>query len=173
MSLQIPVNENDHSQGPEDAPVTLIEYGDYQCPYCGKAHPIVKRLQEALQDDLRFVFRNFPLTQVHPMAMPAAQAAEAATFQDKFWEMHDYIFEHQSELSPEGLLQFAIDLQMDPEQLAADMERPEVKQKIERDFKYGVRSGVNGTPTFFINGVRYDGPISYEFLLQALTALSR
>jgi protein-disulfide isomerase len=166
--LVMPVTERDHISGPIDAPVTLVEYGDYECPYCGAAYSIVKRVQKKMGDQLCFVFRNFPLTESHPYALHAAQAAEAAGLQSKFWEMHDLLFENQETLDDESLLTFAAALKLDLNKWRRDFSSDEVATRIEQDFSSGVRSGVNGTPTFFINGVRHDASFEYPVLLAAL-----
>lgn len=166
--LTIPVSADDHSQGAGDAPVTLVEYGDYECSYCGDAYPIVKKLQNKMGDKLRFVFRNFPLTQVHPFAEHAAEAAEAADAQGKFWEMHDALFENQDALEDEHLTDYAKRVGLDDKKFTRDLQNDAFKKRIRADFTGGVESGVNGTPTFFINGVRYDDEVSYETLLAAL-----
>jgi len=166
--LSHPVGDRDHIQGPADAPVTLVEYGDYECPYCGRAYPIVKEVQAQLGDRLRFVFRNFPLTQLHPHAEHAAEAAESADAQGKFWEMHDTLYEHQRALDDTHLLQYAEALGLDREAFRADMTRHARAERVREDFLSGVRSGVNGTPTFFINGVRHDGAWDAESLLTAI-----
>lgn len=166
-SLTTPVDEErDHVAGPTSAPVTLVEYGDYECSYCGRAYPIVKSLQESLGDELRFVFRNFPLADVHPHAEHAAEAAESAAAQGSFWEMHDMLFEHQDQLDDSALVSYAEELELDAEQLARDVEDEAYDARIREDFRSGVRSGVNGTPSFFINGARYDGNWTsvHEFL---------
>ena len=162
--LRNPVGESDHAPGPAGAPVTLVEYGDYQCPYCGQAHPIVRALQQRLGERLRFVFRNFPLTEIHPQALHAAQAAESVGAQlgeDGFWRMHDAIFEHQGDsrtaLSDRHLAQYAGDVGADADRVLRDLADGAHVGRIDADFSGGVRSGVNGTPTFFVNGVRYDG----------------
>jgi protein-disulfide isomerase len=155
--LTPPVSERDHAAGPDDAAVTLVEYGDYECPYCGMAYPIVKSAQRMLGTRLRFVFRNFPLAEAHPHARLAAQAAEAAEAQGRFWEMHDMIFEHQNALEFEDLVGYAKSLGLDTAQFARDLEAGTYAKRVRDDFRNGVRSGVNGTPTFFVNGVRYDG----------------
>ena len=155
--LTPPVSAQDHAAGPEEAPVTLVEYGDYECPYCGMAYPIVKALQRELGSSLRFVFRNFPLAEVHPHARHAAQAAEAAGAQGKFWEMHDMIFEHQSALEDADLIAYAKSLGLDADRVARELEAGTYANRVRDDFRNGMRSGVNGTPTFFINGQRYDG----------------
>ena len=160
--LTPPVSASDHAAGPDDAPVTLVEYGDYECPYCGMAHPIVKRAQRELGNRLRFVFRNFPLAESHPHARLAAQAAEAAAAQGKFWEMHDMLFEHQDALEAEDILGYAKSLGLDTAQFARDLEAGTYAKRVRDDFRSGVRSGVNGTPTFFVNGNRYDGSWANE-----------
>jgi len=148
--------------------VTLVEYGDFECPHCGRAYPIVKAIQKAMGPRLRFAFRNFPLRESHPHAQQAAEAAEAAGAQGKFWEMHDRLFERQFALDDEYLVEYATDLGLDAQrfekELAAGLYAPRVRE----DFRSGVRSGVNGTPTFFIDGVRYDESWELEPLLAAL-----
>jgi len=162
VGLTPPVSERDHIAGPDDAPVTLVEYGDYECPYCGMAHPVVKRAQRELGKQLRFVFRNFPLAEAHPHAQIAAQAAEAAGAQGRFWEMHDMIFEHQDALEVKDLLGYAASLGLDAEQIARDLEAGTYVKRVREEFRSGVKSGVNGTPTFFVNGARYDGSWANE-----------
>jgi protein-disulfide isomerase len=164
-TLTHPVSAHDHTQGPADAPVTLVEYGDYQCPYCGAAYPVVKRLQKALGKKLRFVFRNFPLTQAHPYALMAAEAAEAAALQGKFWEMHDLLFEQQAFLDPDVIPSWAQDIGLNLDKFRNDINQGIVEERIKKDRQSGIRSGVNGTPTFFINGTRYDGSPDYDSLL--------
>lgn len=151
-TLRIPVSEQDHTTGNAQAENILVEYGDYQCPHCGIAHPFIKKLLKEYEGQFRFVFRNFPLQESHPMAMTAALAAEAAALQDKFWEMHDTIFEHQRSLSTEKILDFAGKLGLDEEKFAHDIRSKPIMQRVENDFVSGARSGVNGTPTFFLNG---------------------
>jgi protein-disulfide isomerase len=155
----------DHIRGAEDAPVTLVEYGDYECPYCARAHPIVKALQRRLGKQMRFVFRNFPLSEVHPHAFHAAEAAESVAAQGGekvFWCMHDAIYEHQQDsplaLEDESLVAYAADCGADARQVAADLASDALEERVREDFGSGVRSGVNGTPTFFVNGERYDLP---------------
>lgn len=168
--LTQPVSGRDHIEGSADAPLTLVEYGDYQCPFCGAAYPVVKLLQETLGKKLRFVFRNFPLTNAHAYALLAAEAAEAAALQGKFWEMHDQIFEDQELLEPDVIPVWAGKLGLDLKRFENDMESEEVARRIREDRRDGVRSGVNGTPTFFIDGRRYDGPLNEESLRAALEA---
>jgi len=156
-TLRPAVSSKDNIQGSASAPIELVEYGDYQCPHCGRAYPILKNIQAKLGDQLKFVFRNFPLSKIHPNATHAAIATEAAARQHKFWEMHDYIFEHQNRLDDGSLVRYATHLRLDAAQFASDFEKQELAQKVEDDFESGVRSGVNGTPSFFINGQKYDG----------------
>ena len=171
--LTVPINDKDHAQGPPDAPVTLVEYGDYECPYCGNAYPIIKRLQKELGPRLRFVFRNFPLNTIHAHAGVAAQAAEAAAAQGRFWEMHDLLYEHQQDLGEADLLHYALTLGLEPYRFEADLSSEIFARKVSDDFRGGVRSGVNGTPTFFINGARYAGPHDYDSLKAALERAAR
>jgi formate-nitrite transporter family protein len=166
--LTRPVSTRDHAAGPADAPVTLVEYGDYQCPYCRAAYPVVKRLQKKLGKKLRFVFRNFPVTQAHPYALIAAETAEAAALQGKFWEMHDLLFEQQDSLTPDIIPVWAKKIGLDLDQFGNDIKQGVVTKRIKEDRQSGIRSGVNGTPTFYVNGTRYDGPNDYESLLEAL-----
>lgn len=163
-TLVPPVTDHDHSAGPSDAPVTLVEYGDYQCPHCALAHPRVKALQKHFGNRLRFVFRNFPLKEAHPQAMHAAEAAEsvaASSGDASFWTMHDLLFEHQQDdldaLDDAHLLRYAEEAGADSAQVERDLAAETYRERVRADFMSGVRSGVNGTPTFFINGVRYDG----------------
>ena len=167
--LTVPVRpERDHIQGTVNAPLTLVEYGDYECPYCGAAYPVVKQIQQNLGDQLCFVFRNFPLTQAHPHAQHAAEAAEAAGAQGQFWEMHDMLFEHQEELDDLHLIQYATDLKLDVTLFEMELATHVYAGRVREDFMSGVRSGVNGTPTFFINGRRHDGPHDLAGLTAAL-----
>jgi protein-disulfide isomerase len=166
--LKLPVSDRDHIQGPETARVTLVEYGDYECPYCGQAYPIVKAIQEELGNDLRFVFRNFPLSQMHPHAEHAAETAEAAAAQGKFWEMHDYLYEHQRALDDNHLADYAARIGLDTDRFIREMEAQAYTERVKEDFMSGVRSGVNGTPTFFINGARHDGSFDFRTLLHAI-----
>lgn len=157
MPLKPPVSERDHIQGNPDAAIELVEFGDYQCPHCGHAHPIIKHVQKEMGDQLKFVFRNFPLAEIHPQARLAAVAAEAAGRQGKYWEMHDVIFEHQQHLRLSSLLEYARGLDLNMEQFEIDLSSDELMEIVEDDFESGVRSGVNGTPTFFVNGHKYGG----------------
>jgi protein-disulfide isomerase len=157
MSLIIPVSVQDHIQGPSDAPAVLVEYGDYQCPKCAQAYPVVKAIQERFEGAVCLVFRNMPMTQVHPHAQLAAEAAEAAGAQGKFWEMHDALYENQRYLGPELIATLARELKLDITLFDKNLAAHRFRERVRRDFMGGIRSGVNGTPTFFINGERYDG----------------
>jgi protein-disulfide isomerase len=166
----MPVDEDrDHIQGPADAAVTLVEYGDYECPYCGAAYPIVKEVQSRMGEGLRFVFRNFPITTSHPHAEHAAEAAEAAATQGRFWEMHDALYENQRRLGDADLRGYAESLGLDVAQFEKELSEHAHAARVREDFMSGVRSGVNGTPTFFINGVRHDDSYELEALLGALS----
>lgn len=167
-ALRKPVSENDHHTGNAHAENVLVEYGDYQCSHCGLAHPFIKKLLKEFKGEFQFVFRNFPLQESHPMAMMAAMAAEAAGRQDKFWEMHDIIFEHQQKLDPDTILGFAAKLKLNEKQFAHDIRDKEVYQRVEDDFESGLRSGVNATPTFFFNGKKVD---SYDETYESLANL--
>jgi protein-disulfide isomerase len=167
--LAVPVSEErDHIRGPRSAPVTLVEYGDYECPYCGKAYYVLKELEQRAGNLMRFVFRNFPLTTVHPHAERAAEAAEAAGAQDKFWEMHDLLFENHQALEDEDLTEYAARAGLDSTRFVRDMREGRYLNRLREDFLSGARSGVNGTPTFFINGVRHDGPWDLASLITAV-----
>ena len=169
-ALKVPVGPADHIQGDENAAGTLLEYGDYQCPYCGRVYPIVKRVQKHFGERLRFVFRNFPLSQMHPNAESAAEVSEFAAAHGKFWEMHDLLFENQNRLGIELYAELAQQLKLAPADPSAALQKKEYMSKVRSDFSGGVRSGVNGTPTFFINGQRHDAPFEYEDLVAAIEA---
>ena len=166
------VSAKDHSIGPADAPVTLVEYGDYQCPYCGRAFPIVQQVRRAMGKKLRFVFRNFPLSQIHEHAEHAAEVAEAAAAQGKFWEMHDWLFQHQIQLDDDGLLEGAGEVGLDVERVRRELAQGTYRDRVREDFATGIRSGVNGTPTFYINGVRHDDDYEFDTLVAALQKAS-
>jgi protein-disulfide isomerase len=157
-------------QGSADAKYTLVEYGDYECPHCGHAYPIVKRVQKHFGKKLRFVFRNFPLAEMHPHAESAGETAEYAGAHGKFWEMHDGLFENQEQLGGALYLKLAQQLGLPPQELRAAVEKREYLARVKNDFTGGVRSGVNGTPTFFINGKRHDASFEYEDLVEAIEA---
>jgi protein-disulfide isomerase len=166
--LKVVVNSEDHVQGPEDSEVTLVEYGDYECPHCGRAHSIVKRIQKHFGKRLCFVFRNFPLIHAHPQAESAAECAEFAAAHGKFWEMHDLLFENQQRLSGALFLELTRKLQLSPAALSRSLEDGEFEAHVRADFSGGARSGVNGTPTFFINGLRHNGSFEFADLVQAI-----
>lgn len=163
-----PGGPEEHAQGSPEASVTLVEYGDFECGYCGEAYSIVKEVQRVMGERLRFVFRHFPLTQMHPHAEHAAEASEAAAAQGRFWEMHDLLYENQRTLDDRHLVRFAAELGLDGDRFARELREGVYRERVREDFMSGVRSGVNGTPTFFINGVRHDGPWDAESLLAGL-----
>jgi protein-disulfide isomerase len=159
-SLTVPVGPADHVVGPASAPITLVEYGDYECPHCGRAHVVLQTVLSELAQEVRFVFRNFPLAEVHPHAQAAAEAAESVAAHggnDAFWAMHDMLFENQDALEPDAILEYATAVGADPHVVAADLSSGAMTEHVRADFRSGVRSGVNGTPTFFVNGRRFDG----------------
>lgn len=165
--LSIPIGPQDHVQGPAHAPVTLVEYGDYQCPYCGEAYPVLKAVQRAMGQRMRFVFRNFPITEIHPHALQAAEFAEAAAAAGKFWVAHDLLYERQDALATADLLAYAGQLELARAAVEGAF-AGSLDGKIQADFEGGLRSGVNGTPTLFINGRRYDGARDVDSLVAAL-----
>src|SRR5260370_13608042 len=168
--LEIPVTpERDHIEGLANAALTLVEYGDYQCPYCGAAYPEVKNVQKKLGSDLRFVFRNFPLTNMHEHAMNAAETAEAASAQGKFWPMHDFLYEHQATLGDTSVaVGYAKKLVLDTQRFEREIAQHVYQKRIKDDFMGGISSGVNGTPTFYVNGVRNDEDAVAKALIVAL-----
>jgi protein-disulfide isomerase len=171
--LAVPAGRRDPVQSPENAAVTLLEYGDYECPYCGEAYPIVKELQKQLGSSLRFVFRNFPLSNLHPHAKLAAEAAEVVGAEGKFWEMHDTPYEHQTALAEVDLVQYARRLGIESGKFRSELRGRAYAERVQEDFPSGVRSRVNGTPTFYINGVRHNGPYELEALLEAIGGVGR
>ena len=171
--LLVAVSARDHIRGPANAPVTLVEYGDYQCPYCGLADPIVDEIRQELGDGLRFVFRNFPLSEVHPHAEHAAEIAEAAGTHHKFWEMHDMLYAHQDALDDQHLAEYATLLGVPASEITRALAQHAYLERVREDFMSGVRSGVNGTPTFFINGARHDGSYDRRALLAAISDAAR
>jgi len=166
--LTVPVSERDHIQGPDDAPATLLEYGDYECPFCGAAYPIIKEVQARMGDRLRFVFRNFPISTSHPHAEQAAEAAEAAGAQGAFWPMHDLLYENQKRLGDGDLVGYAEQLGLDVDRFERELSDHVHAERVHEDFMSGVRSGVNGTPGLYINGARHDGSYDVDTLLAAL-----
>jgi protein-disulfide isomerase len=169
-TLAPPVSEADHADGPETALVTLVEYGDFECPHCGRAHPIVKHVRKHFGQRLRFVFRNFPISTGHPHAQHAAEAAEAAGARGRFWAMHDRLFENQDALEDEDLAGYAGELGLDAAQVMEELGTGRYAPRVREHFMSGVRSGVNGTPTFLLNGVRYDASWDRDTLIAAIDA---
>jgi protein-disulfide isomerase len=168
-TLALPVSEDrDHIRGPAAAPVTLVEYGDFECPFCGRAHYVLNELLAQYPEQVRLVFRHFPLAQAHPHAQRAAEASEAAAAQGQFWEMHDMLFENQDALDDESLLEYAAALGLDLDRFRQELVMRVHAPRVREDFLSGVRSGVNGTPSFFINGRRHDGPWDLEPLAAAV-----
>jgi len=157
MSLKPAVSNTDHAQGNLEADLVIVEYGDYQCPYCGAAYPILKELMKEYGSQVKFVFRNFPLSEMHRYARIAAIAAEVANLQGKFWEMHDAIYENQRDLNENLLMKLAEQLELNIPQFEKDLKNTELSEKVDSDFESGIVSGVNGTPSFFVNGKKFDG----------------
>jgi len=166
--LKPPFNEKDHFRGNRNASVQLVEYGDFECPHCGAAHPVLKEIEKKYNSQIVLIFRHFPLSEIHPYARMAAVASESASRQGKFWEMHDLIFENQDLLDRELLLRLARFIHMDTKAFQLDLENPELFEKVESDFESGILSGVNGTPSFYVNGDKYDGPYTFQSLAYAL-----
>jgi protein-disulfide isomerase len=165
----LPIQGQDHIRGAIDAPFKLIEYGDYQCPYCGEAHEIVKQIQDRLGDQLCFVFRHFPLVEIHQHAEHAAEAAEAADAQGRFWEMHDLLFENQRDLTDRDLQVYATELGLDSKRLVAEVRTGAHSARIQKDLLSVRRNCVDGTPMFFVNGEPYEGEATADNLIAALT----
>jgi protein-disulfide isomerase len=168
--LLLPIRPFDHVQGPEDAPYTLVEYGDYECPDCGRLYLIVRDLQRDIGSRLRIVFRQYPLSGVHPHAQQAAEAAEAAGAQGKFWEMHALLFERQQALRTNDLIRYAEELGLDVERFRRELKNETHRERVRSDFLAGVENGVYGTPGLFLNGVRHAGEWDKESLRSHLTS---
>jgi NhaA family Na+:H+ antiporter len=174
MSLRMPVDpRRDHIRGPRTAPLTLVEYADFQCPYCGSAYGELREVERQMGSSLQYVFRHFPLAEMHPLAVPAAEAAEAAGAQGRFWEMHGRLFEHQDQLERGDLLRHARALGLDVPAIDAALDDHRYLARVREDFMSGVRSGVNGTPCLFINGTRHDGGWDADSVLRALAVAGR
>ena len=173
QNLAVPVTANDHIQGGTHAPITLVEYGDFQCPHCAMAHATVKRLLHRFGDRMRYVYRNFPLTEIHPHAGHAAEAAEAAAAQGHFWPMHDYLFEHQHQLEDGDLHTYAAHLGLDVARFDREMRAHAHAPRVGADMRSGDESGVEGTPTFFVNGVLHTASWELEPLLAAIERAER
>ncbi len=166
--LSIPINPDDHIQGEHAAPCSLVEYGDYECPSCGQIQPVIRKIQKHFGKRLSFVFRNFPLSELHPWAEAAAETAEYANKHGKFWEMHDLLFENQRRLSGSLLLELADQLGLSNSDLSLALEKKTYRSRVRTDFDSGIRSGVNGTPTLFIDEQRYDGPLDSDSIVDAI-----
>src|SRR6185503_6053620 len=163
------VTEKDHSSGPENAPVTLLEYGNFECIHCGRAYPVIKQVQKLLGDNLRFVFRHFPTVHTHPHSLRAAEAAEAAASQQKFWQMHDELFTHQTALEDHHLSRYAQRAGLNLERFNHDMTEHSFLQQIEADYQRSLfDEHVTGTPTLYLNDVRYTGPTDLDSFLHAI-----
>jgi protein-disulfide isomerase len=171
VRLSIPVGPDDHSKGPADAKLTVVEYGDYQCPYCGQAYPIVEQLMTTFADSMRLIFRNLPLADMHPHAEAAAETAEAVALQGKFWEIHDALYENQRDLSDAALRRYVDGVGANADEVAKAIADGGPRKRVEADFEGAIRSGANGTPTFFVNGVRYDVSWMYEPFAEFLSEI--
>jgi protein-disulfide isomerase len=168
--LLLPINAGDHVHGPASAPCTLVEYGDYECPECGRLYTIIRDLQASMGPGLRVVYRHYPLSGIHPHAQEAAEAAEAAGSQNHFWEMHDLLFQHQDALKQKDLLAYADQLGLDTHRLRQELKDGVYSDRVREDFRRGVQNGVYGTPGLFLNGVRHDGAWDGDILRKQLTA---
>jgi protein-disulfide isomerase len=169
-SLSLPIEPVDHALGPEAAPVTLVWYGDYECDFCARAFPVIERLVDTMRDGLRLVYRHFPVASVHPHASIAAQGAESAGAQGKYWAMHNILFQHQDRLADSDMTYFATRAGVEIYKFNADMSIGRFAGKVRRDYESGRASGVAGTPAFFINGQRYPGPMEFDAMHQGLLA---
>lgn len=172
-TLAVPVGSHDWSDGPENAQVTFVEYGDFECPHCAGMEPVLRELRRLAGPGMRFVYRHFPLTSSHPHAQAAAEAAEAAGAQGAFWPMHDALFANQQALTDGDLAGYAAALGLDADAVATALANHDYEPNVREDFMSGARSGVSGTPTFFINGVRYDGDYTLEALARAVQKAGR
>ncbi len=166
--LKPPVNYRDHIQGPSDAAVVLVEFGDYECSHCKAAYPAVKAIQRELEDQLCFVYRHFPLVEIHRHALMAAEAAEAAGAQGRFWQMHNMLFRNSPELTSEDVLSYAVDIGLHVQEFVESVRAGQHLPRVEQDVESAVSSGARGTPTFFINGVRHEGGYDLASLREAL-----
>jgi protein-disulfide isomerase len=166
--LAPPIGKRDHIRGPLDAPTTLLEFGDYECPFCGAASAIVDEVRRRMGHRSRFAFRHFPLMNLHPHALRAAEAAEAAGAQRRFWLMHDRLYEHQEALEDRDLVAHAEAIGLDVARFARDLDAGVYLPRIQADMASGLHSGVQGTPTFFINGVKHEGAYDVDALIFAI-----
>lgn len=171
--LLLPIHERDHIRGNPEAPLTLLEYGDYECEYCGRAHPVVAAVRAHFGDRLKFVFRHFPHSSIHPHASAAAQAAEAAGAQGRFWEMHDLLYRHQTALEQDRVVHYALQLGLEPYHFQSDLSSERYSKRVASDYDGGVAGGVRKTPTFFIDGHYYAGPVEAQSLIEAIEYESR
>jgi protein-disulfide isomerase len=169
--LKNAINENDHILGTQTAPIELVEYGDYQCPSCGDSYLVVNKLLREMTKRIVFVFRNFPLTDMHPDAFDAALAAEAAALQNKYWKMYDLLYRNRAQLSPYRLNEYAKEIGLDMGRFNRDVQSPALSSKIDRDIESGLKSGVNGTPTFYINGEKYEGDWENDEMIDYIKSL--
>lgn len=167
--LLLPIRPFDHVHGPADAPYTLVEYGDYECPDCGRLYVILRDFQREIPSNLRVVFRHYPLSGIHPHAQQAAEAAEAAGTQGKFWEMHTLLFERQDALQPKDLIRYAGELTLDVKRFRYELKHQTYRDRVRADFIAGVQNGVFGTPGLFLNGARYDGDWDRDSLVKLLS----
>jgi len=169
VRLKNSVTEKDHSSGPETAPVTLLEYGNFECIHCGRVYPVIKQVRKLLGDNLRFVFRHFPTVQTHPHSLRAAEAAEAAASQQKFWQMHDELFKHQTALEDRDFSRYAQRIRLNVEKFTRDMTENSFLKQIEADYDRSLfDEHVTGTPTIYLNEIRYTGATDFESLLHAI-----
>ena len=165
------ISADDWSLGAPDAPVVMLEYGDFECPYCAMARPVLEGLVAEYSDTIRLIYRHFPITTIHPHAFLAAEAAEAAGAQGKFWKMHDMLFTHQQQLEYQDLLRYAQAIGLDVARFDQELQAHSYRDAVKLDFRHGVQDGVNGTPTIFINRRRYDGPRDRASMLATVTSL--
>jgi protein-disulfide isomerase len=170
--LLLPIQPDDHIQGAPDAKYTLVEYGDYECPDCGRLFLIIRQLRAQLGDELRLLFRHYPRSGIHPHAQQAAEAAEAAGAQGRFWEMHDLLFANQNALRTKDLYEYAEQLSLDTQRFRGELKNRTYEDRVREDFRRGVANGVYGTPALFINGVRDNGALEQDSLLAQLKANS-
>jgi protein-disulfide isomerase len=166
--LLLPIQPGDHVEGSSHARYTLVEYGDYECPACGSLFLTIRQLHAQFGDEVRLVFRHYPLSGAHPHAEQAAEAAEAAAAQDRFWEMHDLLFEHQDALRPKDLYKYAEQLGLDSARFRSELKERTYEDRVREDFRRGVANGVYGTPGLFINGIRHNGGLDLESILDKL-----
>jgi len=168
--LKIPATDRDHFRGSNDAALVIVEYGDYQCPFCAEAEARLRRIEQSFTGNIKRVYRHFPLTEVHEYAFPAAASAEAAGSQGRFWEMHDMLFDNQPSLGPGIFAEFAVDLGLNLDEFRRAFTSEAIRDRIKEDFMGGIRSGVNGTPGIFLNGEKYEGPLDPDVLIQLMEA---